>query len=53
MDFAPYDVTAQDGTKLTTTAWEEISSLRSTCRSAHLHVGADGKVHEIEDGLPR
>lgn len=49
MDFSPYEVTAEDGTKLTFDRDEEIKFDPFDLPAAHIFkVGADGKVHEIE-----
>ncbi len=49
MDFAPYTVTAEDGTKLTYDRDEEMKFDPFDLPAAHVFkVGADGKVHEIE-----
>jgi hypothetical protein len=49
MDFPPYEVTAQDGTKLTYDRDEEMKFDPFDLPAAHIFkVGADGKVHEIE-----
>ena len=49
MDFEPYEVTAQDGTKLEYDRDEEMRFEPFDLPAAHVFkVGADGKVHEIE-----
>ena len=49
MDFPPYEVTAQDGTKLSYDRDEEMKFDPFDLPAAHIFkVGADGKVHEIE-----
>jgi hypothetical protein len=49
MDFAPYEVTAADGTKLSYDREEEMTFDPFDLPAAHIFkVGADGKVHEIE-----
>ena len=49
MDFEPYEVTAQDGTKLSYDREEEMQFDPFDLPAAHIFkVGADGKVHEIE-----
>ena len=49
MDFPPYEVTAEDGTKLTYDRDEEMRFEPFDLPAAHVFkVGADGKVHEIE-----
>jgi hypothetical protein len=49
MDFPPYTVTAQDGTKLSYDREEEMKFDPFDLPAAHVFkVGADGKVHEIE-----
>lgn len=49
MDFPPYEVTAQDGTKLSYDREEEMKFDPFDLPAAHIFkVGADGKVHEIE-----
>jgi hypothetical protein len=49
MNFPPYEVTAQDGTKLTYDRDEEMKFDPFDLPAAHIFkVGADGKVHEIE-----
>jgi len=49
MDFAPYEVTALDGTKLTYTRDNQMKFDPFDLPAAHIFkIGADGKVHEIE-----
>ena len=49
MNFAPYEVTAADGTKLSYDREEEMKFDPFDLPAAHIFkVGADGKVHEIE-----
>ena len=49
MDFPPYEVTAQDGTKLSYDRDDEMKFAPFDLPAAHIFkVGADGKVHEIE-----
>ena len=49
MDFTAYEVTAQDGTKLSYDRDEEMQFDPFDLPAAHIFkVGADGKVHEIE-----
>jgi hypothetical protein len=49
MDFPPYEVTAEDGTKLTYDRDEEMRFDPFDLPAAHVFkIGADGKVHEIE-----
>ena len=49
MDFAPYQVTAANGAKLTFDRDEEIKFDPFDLPAAHIFkVGADGKIHEIE-----
>ena len=49
MDFPPYEVTAEDGTKLTYDRDEEMRFDPFDLPAAHIFkIGADGKVHEIE-----
>jgi hypothetical protein len=49
MDFPPYEVTAQDGTKIMYTRDKQMKFKPFDLPAAHVFkVGADGKVHEIE-----
>jgi len=49
MDFAPYEVTAQDGTKIMYSRDKQMKFDPFDLPAAHIFkVGADGKVHEIE-----
>ncbi len=49
MNFPPYEVTAQDGTKLSYDRDEEMKFDPFDLPAAHIFkIGADGKVHEIE-----
>ena len=49
MDFPPYEVTAQDGTKIEYTRDKQMKFDPFDLPAAHIFkVGADGKVHEIE-----
>lgn len=49
MDFAPYEVTALDGTKIMYTRDKQMKFDPFDLPAAHIFkVGADGKVHEIE-----
>jgi hypothetical protein len=49
MDFAPYEVTAEDGTKIMYSRDKQMKFDPFDLPAAHIFkVGADGKVHEIE-----
>lgn len=49
MDFDPYEVTAQDGTKIMYSTDDQMQFEPFDLPAAHVFkVGADGKVHEIE-----
>ena len=49
MDFPPYEVTAEDGTKIMYTRDKQMKFKPFDLPAAHVFkVGADGKVHEIE-----
>jgi hypothetical protein len=49
MNFPPFEVTAQDGTKLSYDRDEEMKFDPFDLPAAHIFkIGADGKVHEIE-----